>query len=110
MGQIVSSFFISLDGVVETPDQWHFPYFNDEMGEAVGKMMGSTEAMLMGRVLYEEWAAYWPTSDDEPYAANFNDMPKYVVSRTLRDATWSNTTVISGRGGRPPGAEGRHRG
>ena len=83
MGQIVSSFFISLDGVVETPDQWHFPYFNDEMGEAVGKMMGTTEAMLMGRVLYEEWAAYWPTSDDEPYASTFNDMPKYVVSRTL---------------------------
>ncbi|HET6694469.1 MAG TPA: dihydrofolate reductase family protein [Pedococcus sp.] len=96
MGQIVSSFFISLDGVVETPDQWHFPYFNDEMGEAVGKMMGTTEAMLMGRVLYEEWAAYWPTSDDEPIASTFNDMPKYVVSRSLRDASWNNTTVISG--------------
>jgi dihydrofolate reductase len=96
MGQIVSSFFISLDGVVEAPDQWHFPYFDDEMGEAVGKMMETTEAMLMGRVLYEEWAAYWPTSDDEPFASTFNKMPKYVVSRTLRDATWNNTTVIGG--------------
>jgi dihydrofolate reductase len=96
VGRIVSNFFISLDGVVETPDQWHFPYWNDEMEAAVGKGFETTVAMLMGRVLYEEWAAYWPTSEDEPIAAMFNDMPKYVVSHSLRGPTWNNTRVIGG--------------
>ena len=96
MGKIVSNFFISLDGVVESPDTWHFPYFNDEMGNAIGNGMETTDSLLMGRVLYEEWAGYWPTSDDEPIASIFNNMPKYVVSRTLREATWNNTTIISG--------------
>jgi dihydrofolate reductase len=96
VGQIVANFFISLDGVVEAPDQWHFPYFDDEMGEAVGKGLEPVEAFLMGRVLYEEWAAYWPNSEDEPIASIFNDTPKYVVSDTLREATWNNTTIISG--------------
>jgi dihydrofolate reductase len=96
MGQIVSSFFISLDGVVEAPDQWHFPYFNEEMGAAVGKAAETVEAFLMGRVLYEEWASYWPESDAEPFASFFNNTPKYVVSRTLKDPTWNNSTVISG--------------
>ena len=96
MGKIVSNFFISLDGVVESPDTWHFPYFNDEMGKAIGNGMETTDSLLMGRVLYGEWAGYWPTSDDEPIASIFNNMPKYVVSRTLREATWNNTTIISG--------------
>jgi dihydrofolate reductase len=96
VGRIVSNFFISLDGVVESPDQWHFPYFNDEMGDAIGKAVDRTEAFLMGRVLYEEWAGYWPQSDDEPFASFINNAPKYVASRTLREATWSNTTIIRG--------------
>ena len=54
MGKIASYFFISLDGVVESPDKWHFPYFNDEMGAAVGSTMENASAMLMGRVLYQE--------------------------------------------------------
>jgi dihydrofolate reductase len=95
MGKIVSNFFISLDGVVESPDQWHFPYFNDEMENAIGKGVEATEAFLMGRVLYEEWASYWPKSDDEPFASFINNAPKYVVSGTLREATWNNTTLIS---------------
>ena len=97
MGKLVSNFFISMDGVVEAPDQWHFPYWNDEMEAAVGKGFETTEAMLMGRVLYDEWAAYWPASTDEPVASLFNTMPKYVVSRTLRSADWNNTTVIGPR-------------
>ena len=59
MGKIVSNFFISLDGVVERPDQWHFPYFDDEMGAAVSAGMDTADAMMMGRVLYDEWSAYW---------------------------------------------------
>ena len=96
LGKIVSYFFISLDGVVESPDQWHFPYFDDEMGNAVGKGFERTEALLMGRVGYDEWASYWPQSEDEPIASFMNNAPKYVVSNTLVEATWNNTTVVSG--------------
>jgi dihydrofolate reductase len=96
MGKIVSSFFISLDNVVEAPDQWHFPYFNDQMGAAVEKEIQSSTAFLMGRVLYEQWADYWPTSDEADFGAFINNVPKYVVSNTLKEATWNNTTLITG--------------
>lgn len=97
MAKIVSNFFISLDGVIEAPDQWHFPYFNDEMGAAIGKGTETYEAFLMGRVLYEEWSSYWPAQGDEvPFASFINNVPKYVVSNTLDKATWNNTTVVSG--------------
>src|SRR5687768_8250042 len=65
MGKIVSNFFISLDGVVESPDQWHFPYFNDEMGQVIGSGMATTGAWLMGRKLYSEWSEYWPPNADD---------------------------------------------
>nr|BFE77593.1 dihydrofolate reductase family protein [Planobispora longispora] len=97
MGKIVSNFFISLDGVVESPDQWHFPYFNDEMGAVVGEGMQNAAAFLMGRTLYEEWSSYWTTTDqDQEFAAFINGLPKYVVSSTLEKAEWNNTTVVSG--------------
>ncbi|MDP9864350.1 MULTISPECIES: dihydrofolate reductase family protein [Streptosporangium] len=97
MGKIVSNFFISLDGVVESPDQWHFPYFNDEMGAAIGAGVQNAAAFLMGRKLYEEWSAYWPTADaDEDFAKFINNARKYVVSDTLEKADWNNTTIVSG--------------
>jgi len=95
MGKIVSNFFMSLDGVVEAPDQWHMPYFNDEMGGAIGKGMETNRGFLMGRVLYDEWAAFWPKSDDD-FATFFNNHPKYVVSNSLTAADWNNTTIVSG--------------
>src|SRR4051794_26385347 len=95
MGKIVSNFFMSLDGVVEAPDQWHFPYFNEEMEGAIGRGMASNAAFLMGRRLYDEWSSFWPSSDDD-FAGFINNHPKYVVSSTLDRADWSNTTVISG--------------
>jgi dihydrofolate reductase len=95
MGRIVSNFFMSLDGVVEAPDQWHMPYFNEEMGAAIGKGMETNRGFLMGRVLYGEWASFWPNSDDE-LAAFFNGHPKYVVSNSLATADWNNTTIVSG--------------
>ena len=49
MRKLVSSFFISLDGVVEAPDKWHFPYFNEEMGAAVGEAIGASDSLLLGR-------------------------------------------------------------
>ena len=77
MRKIKSFFFISLDGVVESPDKWHFPYFNGEMGAAVGDAFGTADA-------------------DEPFGDVINDIAKYVVSSTLESAEWNNTTVIGG--------------
>jgi dihydrofolate reductase len=95
--KIVAAEFLSLDGVMESPDQWHFPYFNDEMGRAVGEGFAASDALLMGRVLYEEWAAYWPSQDPEenPVAATMNSIRKYVVSTTLEEPIgWNNTSLI----------------
>ena len=96
MRKIKSNFFISLDGVVEAPDKWHFPYFDDEMGAAVGAGFATTDAMLMGRVLYEEWAAYWPEHADDPFGEVMNSMKKYVVSSGLSAADWQNSEIVSG--------------
>jgi len=97
MGKLVSNFFISLDGVVESPDKWHFPYFNDQMGAAIGAGMESASAMLMGRRLYDEWSEYWPQqSADEPFSGYINSVRKYVVSSSLTDPSWTNTTVLPG--------------
>ncbi|HEY6693726.1 MAG TPA: dihydrofolate reductase family protein [Solirubrobacteraceae bacterium] len=96
MRKIKSNFFISLDGVVESPDKWHFPYFDDEMGAAVGAGFATTDALLMGRVLYEEWAAYWPEHADEPFGDVMNSMKKYVVSSSLQSAEWENSELVNG--------------
>jgi dihydrofolate reductase len=81
----------------ESPDKWHFPYFNEEMGQAVGEGFAAADAMLMGRVNYEEWAAYWPGQDpqENPMAAQMNAIKKYVVSTTLEEPLeWQNSTLI----------------
>src|ERR671935_119301 len=91
-----SSASILFADVVESPDKWHFPYFDDEMGTAVGAGFATAEALLMGRVLYEEWAAYWPEHADEPFGDTMNSIKKYVVSDSLRKADWQNTELIDG--------------
>ena len=96
MRKIKSNFFISLDGVVESPDKWHFRYFDDEMGSAVGAGFATTDALLMGRVLYNEWAGYWPEHADEPFGDVMNSIKKYVVSNSLQAAKWQNSEIISG--------------
>jgi dihydrofolate reductase len=97
MRRVVASEFLSLDGVMEAPEKWHFPYFNDEMGEEIGAAMGQADAMLMGRVNYEEWADFWPQQDPEenPAAGFMNGVRKYVVSTTLEEPLgWNNSTLI----------------
>jgi dihydrofolate reductase len=96
MRKIKSYFFISLDGVVESPHKWHFPYFDDQMGAAVDAGFAKADALLMGRVLYDEWAAYWPENADEPLADVMNSIKKYVVSNTLQTADWQNSELVSG--------------
>lgn len=98
MRRIIASLFVSLDGVVEAPQEWNPPYFDEEMGTEVGKAMMSADAFLLGRRTYQEWAAFWPSQDPEenPMAAFINDAAKYVVSTTLESADWTNSTVIDG--------------
>ena len=101
MRKVVASEIMSLDGVVESPDKWHFPYFNDEMGEAIAEAMAEADAMLLGRVTYEEFAAFWPSQEgsdeDQEITGYMNNTPKFVVSKTLEEPLeWNNSALIKG--------------
>ena len=96
MRKIVAGLFISLDGVVTAPHEWQFDVFDADMGAAMTQMMAQTDTVLLGRVTYQDWAPYWPTSTDEPFASFINTTPKYVVSTTLDAVDWSNATLITG--------------
>lgn len=98
MGRIVSQFFMSLDGVVARPDLFHFPYFDDDMGTIMTESLSTSRAVLMGRRLHDEWAAYWPgkTKQDDEFAGFINPIAKYVVSSTLTSSPWEGTTVLPG--------------
>jgi dihydrofolate reductase len=104
MGRIVVTEFMSLDGVVEDPGGaedfkhggWSFEFNRGDDGDKfkLDETM-ETEALLLGRVTYEGFADAWPKREGE-FADKFNNMPKYVVSTTLSDPEWNNSTVISG--------------
>jgi dihydrofolate reductase len=98
MRKVIASFFVSLDGVVESPQTWHFPYFNEEMGAVVGEAIAESDTFLLGRRTYEEWAAYWPHQDAavNPMATAMNETPKVVVSTTLERVEWQNSTLLEG--------------
>ena len=104
MGRIVVTEFMSLDGVIEAPGGgedykhggWTFDISRGEEGDQfkLDETMAS-DALLLGRRTYEGFAAAWPTREGE-FADKFNSMPKYVVSSTLKDPEWNNTTVLDG--------------
>jgi dihydrofolate reductase len=104
MGRIVVTEFISLDGVVEDPGGaedfkyggWSFEFSRGDEGDQfkLDETLAS-DALLLGRVTYEGFADAWPSREGE-FADKFNDMPKYVVSSTLTDPEWSNSTVLDG--------------
>ena len=106
MGKIVVTEFVSLDGVMEAPgggeDYEHGGWtFEIERGDEGNKFkldeLIEAEAQLLGRVTYEGFAAAWPGRNDEAgFAEKMNGMPKYVVSSTLEDAEWNNSTVLGG--------------
>jgi dihydrofolate reductase len=98
MRKLIASFFISLDGVVEAPQNWHFPYFNDEMGAVVGEAIAASDAFLLGRRTYEEWSAFWPHQDpaENPMASAMNETQKFVVSTSLDKVEWQNSTLVEG--------------
>jgi dihydrofolate reductase len=104
MGRIIATEFISLDGVVEAPGGgedfkhggWSFEFDRGDEGDKFKLEEAlSSEALLLGRVTYEGFAAAWPSREGE-FADKFNTMPKYVVSSTLEEPEWNNTTVLKG--------------
>jgi len=95
MRQIAAGLFVSLDGVVEAPEKWTGPYFNDQVGQAVGALMAQNDALLLGRLTYEGFAAAFG-GQSGGMADQMNHTPKYVVSSTLASADWQNSTLISG--------------
>jgi dihydrofolate reductase len=104
MGRIIVTEFVSLDGVMEAPGgddnfvrgAWTFEFDRGDEGNKF-KLDETTNsaALLLGRRTYEGFAAAWPAREGE-FADKFNNMPKYVVSSTLTDPSWTNTTVLSG--------------
>lgn len=108
MRKLVVNTFVTLDGVMQAPggpgedptggfesEGWSVNYWDEPMGEAMGEWMGRPSELLLGRKTYEIFAAHWPYSE-EPGAAELNQAKKYVVSRTLQQAGWNNTTLIRG--------------
>ena len=93
MRKVVVTEFISLDGVIEEP-RWTFKYWNDEIANFKGDESSASDALLLGRVTYQGFAAAWPQSKDEG-ADYFNSVRKYVVSKTLEEPLeWKNSTLI----------------
>jgi len=99
--KITAGLFISLDGVVEAPDQWHFPYFNDEMGVAVDATLGAADTILLGRKTYDSFAEAWPEREaagdqDAPMAKALGDARKIVASNQHLEFTWRNSEQLQG--------------
>lgn len=101
MRKITAGLFISLDGVIENPQDWHFPYFNDEMGAAVSAQLATADTLLLGRKTYDSFAGAWPGREAEggPDAAMgkaLGDARKIVVSRQDLKFTWRNSEQQKG--------------
>ncbi|MTD16166.1 dihydrofolate reductase [Nakamurella sp. YIM 132087] len=96
---LTAQLFISLDGVVESPEEWHFPFVDDELLELVNDEQEDASTLLLGRRTYENFAASWPLRDDSvPLAKHLNSMEKVVVSDTLEKADWENSRILRPRG------------
>lgn len=104
MRKLVVTEFMSLDGVIEGPGPddpyknagWTFPYWNDEIGKFKLDELFAGDAFLLGRITYQGFASAWPSrTDEQGFADRINNLPKYVVSTTLKEATWNNSTIIS---------------
>jgi dihydrofolate reductase len=101
MRKITAGLFISLDGVIEDPADWHFPYFNDEMGAAVAATLGAADTLLLGRKTYDSFAGAWPEreragGEDAGFAKTLGDARKIVVSNQDLAFTWRNSEQLKG--------------
>jgi dihydrofolate reductase len=95
MRRIVNSTFVSLDGVINHMDRWHFDYIDDELEALALDQFRDSDAMLLGRHTYDAYASAWPGRDGE-LADRINAMAKYLASTTMQTAEWTNTTIIRG--------------
>lgn len=91
--KIAAGLFVSLDGVVETPERWSMPYFNEELGQEVGAQMAAADTLLVGRITYQGFAAAFAGQSGGD-ADHMNSVQKVVVSTTLDKAEWQNSTLI----------------
>lgn len=95
MRKLVESTFMTLDGVIDAPQRWSAPYWDDEHAAYARDLLFAADALLLGRKTYEGFAAAWPQRSGDEYTDRINSMPKHVASRTLQEATW-NARVIEG--------------
>jgi dihydrofolate reductase len=101
MAKIISTLFMSLDGVVHPDEKWHFPYFDDAMGAAMNDDYQTADTLLLGRVTYDSFAGAWPDreaagEDDAAFAKVLGDMRKVVASRQRLDLGWRNAELVEG--------------
>lgn len=101
MAKIISTLFISLDGVAEIDESWHFPYFDDNMGRAVSHDYDKVDVLLLGRATYDSFAGAWPEreaagEEDAEFAKFLGDVRKVVVSRQPLEFTWRNSELLDG--------------
>lgn len=95
--RLVITEFLTLDGVMEAPNEWSFPYFGEDQGAFKNDELFASDAQLLGRITYEGFAAAWPDMPDTgEFGERMNSMPKYVVSNTLDKADWTNSHIIKG--------------
>src|SRR5262245_46993516 len=96
-GKVFATLFMTLDGVVADPHKWSFPFWDDGIAAFKNDELKASEALLLGRVTYEGFAAAWPgRRDDTGFADKFNAMPKYVASTTLKKLGWNNSHLLEG--------------
>jgi dihydrofolate reductase len=95
MRKLIESTFMTLNGVIDNPQNWSGPYWDDEYMAYNVALMEGVEAQLLGRVTYEGFAEAWSQRAGDPFADQFNAMPKYVASRTLTETTW-NAQLLEG--------------
>jgi dihydrofolate reductase len=95
MRKIVNSTFVSLDGVINHMDRWHFDYIDEESEATALDQIRDSDALLLGRHTYDVYAGAWPGRDGE-LADQINAIAKYVASTTMQTADWANTTIIGG--------------
>jgi dihydrofolate reductase len=101
MAKVISTLFISADGVAEIDLTWHFPYFDENMGRAVSEDYATSDVLLIGRETYDSFAGAWPEreagdGDDAPFAKQLGDTRKVVASRQQREFTWRNSELVDG--------------
>ena len=95
MRSVINSTYITLDGVIRDPQDWpSLGSFSDEGARIQGALLEQCDAVLMGRRTYDGFAPIWSARSGDPFSDRMNALPKYVVSTTLTDPTWNNTTVI----------------